>query len=572
MNAFKILRRTAAMVAALVLTVSVMVGQNVTNNGTMTNTGTMTANNFTNSGAPATFTNSGGASLFRIRGTLNTTAAGALATNFDVTNGEVRYIGNAAQTINGSVLNSTYNNLSTTGAGASTKTLGGNVTVAGTLTSDGAGVIVDVGTFALTVTGATPITSANSGAFTFTGGTVNYGGGAQNIFTADYGTLGVTAAGNKTMGGNSAVNTGLNLTLGNLQIGANTLTIAGAITTTGGTLEGSGTSNMTFSGTGNAAMPSVTNGLGTLVINRTGATDVVTLGGSLTVATALTLTDGDLHVGSLQTLTLNNTVSAASGTLSSETDGTVGYAQGSAGQAVLATNYGSLSFSNFNKTLPAGSVGVAGTFTAGTATGHTIAGNTLVFNGGAQDIPSFNGATGYNNLTTSGGVVTKTVTGSIVVAGNFVNGGDVTTNVQANSLSITGTRSQGNAAATMQFSANNGLVFTTGTVEYNGAAQNITGDVALKYANLLLSGSGTKTVLAAAANTVHTTAGLSVGANITLSVTGGGFLNVGDTGTGIGTLTLAGLSILSNSGDVNVAGDLVNDGSVTNSGSITVGY
>lgn len=532
---------------ALCLIGAVALGQNITNTGTWTNTGTLTATNFTNSGASATFTNSGATSLLRIRQTLTTDAAGALPENFDVENGTVRYMGNGNQTINHLVKNNTYNNLSTTGAGASTKTFGGNITVAGTLTSDGSGVTVSIADKVLTGTGASPIASANNGAFTFSGGTVNYAGSAQSVFAATYGTLGTTAAGNKAMAGNVTVNTALNLTEGNLQIGGgNTLTIGGALNTTNGTLQGSTTSNMSFVGTGNATLPGVTDGLGTLVINRTGATDVITLGGDLTVATALTLTDGDFRVGSARTLTLNDAVTATDGTLSSATDGTVIYNKGSDGQSVLAADYGNLNFSNFNKTLPSATVGIAGLFTPGTATGHTVTGNTISFNGGAQNIPPFNGTTGYNHLSTAGGAVTKTVTGNLVVGGNFTNGSDVTTNVGTFTLSIAGSRSQGNLAATMQFGgATNGLLFTSGTVEYNGTNQNIAGHASDKYARLLLSNSGTKTVQSGAANTVHTGDNLTVISGVTLDVLSGGFLNV----------------------DL----DLTNNGSITNAGTITVG-
>ncbi len=546
MNTILSSSRIVALFLALCLVSVVALGQNITNTGTWVNTGTVTATNFTNSGASASFTNSGASSLLRIKNTLTTNASGADPQNFDVTQGEVRYMGNGNQTINHLVKNNTYNNLSTTGAGASTKTLGGNITVAGTLTSDGSGVTVSIADKVLTVTGATPIVSANSGAFTFTGGTVNYAGAAQSVFAATYGTLGITAAGNKTMAGNVTVNTALNLSNGNLQINGNTLDIAGALNTTSGTLEGSATSNITFSGTGNATLPGVTNGLGILVINRTGASDVITLDGDLTVETALTLTDGDFYIASNRTLTLNSAVSATSGTLSSAADGTVNYNQSSDGQTVLAANYGNLTFSNFNKTLPSGTVGIAGTFTPGTATGHTVTGNTIIFNGGAQNIPSFNGATGYNNLETAGGAVTKTVTGNLVVGGNFTNGANVTTNVGTFTLSITGTRSQGNLAATMQFGGtNNGVIFSTGTVEYNGTNQTIAGHASETYANLLLSNSGTKTVLSGPNNTVHTTGSLTVISGITLDVQAGGFLTVD--------------------------GDLTNNGSITNAGTITVG-
>lgn len=545
MNTVHLSSRTLMVFVALCLVGAVALGQNIINTGRWVNTGTVTATNFTNSGANAAFINSGGASLLRIRQALTTNANGANPENFDVTSGEVRYMGNENQTINHLVKNNTYNNLSTTGAVRGTKTFGGNITVTGTLTSDGNNVTVDIANKVLTVKGTNPIASTNNGAFTFSGGTVNYDGADQSVFAATYGTLGTTAAGNKSMAGNVTVNTALNLSEGNLRIGSgNTLTIGGALNRTNGTLQGSTTSNMSFVGTGNATLPGVTDGLGTLVINRTGATDRITLDGDLTIHSALTLTAGDFRVGSARTLTLNDAVTATAGTLSSAADGTVNYNRGLDGQNVLAANYGNLTFSNFNKNLPSGTVGIAGVFTPGTATGHTVTGSTVIFNGGAQNIPSFNGTTGYNHLSTAGGF--KTVTGNLVVGGNFINGSDVTTNVGTFTLSIAGTRSQGNLAATMQFGGtNNGLLFTTGTVEYNGADQNIAGHASDKYERLLLSGSGIKTVQSGANNTVHTTHSLTVNSGITLRVQADGFLNVD--------------------------GDLTNNGTVENAGTIRVG-
>jgi hypothetical protein len=565
MNTILSSSRIVALFLVLCLVSVVALGQgNITNTGSWTNTGVVTANNFTNSGTSAAFTNSGASSVLEIKNILTTNASGADPQNFDVTDGEVRYIGNGSQNINHLVKDNTYKNLLATASGTSTKTLSGNITVTGTLTSNGSGVTVSIADKVLTVTGTNPIASAGGGAFTFTGGTVNYAGSAQSIFATTYGTLGTTAAGNKTMAGNVTVNTALNLSAGNLQINGNTLTIAGALNTTSGTLEGSTLSNITFSGTGSTTLPGVTNGLGTLTINRTGGGDIITLGGDLTVHTQLTLTAGAFNVASTRTLTLNDGVSATSGTLTSATDGTVIYNKSSDGQSVLAANYGNLTFSNFNKTLPSGTVGIAGTFTPGTATGHTVTGNTIIFNGGAQNIPSFNGTNGYNNLETSGGAVTKTVTGNLVVGGNFTNGADVTTNVGTFTLSISGTRSQGNLAATMQFAGvNNGVIFSTGTVEYNGTNQNITGHISETYANLVLSNSGTKTVQSGAGNTVRTTNNLTVNNNITLAVVSGGILQVDQNMTVNGTLT--------NDGDITILGDLTNSGSITNAGTITVG-
>ena len=183
-------------------------------------------------------------------------------------------------------------------------------------------------------------------------------------------------------------------------------------------------------------------------------------------------------------------MTAAAGSLSSAATGTVNYNQGSSGQAVPAANYGNLTFSNFNKALPAATVGISGTFTPGTATGHTITGNTINFNsGGTQTIPAFN----YNNLTSSGAVFRNLASsGTIGIASVFSPGG--------------------------------GLFTTTGsTVDFNGVgAQTIP---SINYNNLVTSTSGVKTT----GGTFTVNGNATVGAGTTLLVASGTTLTV--TGT-----------------------------------------
>src|SRR5439155_24310912 len=158
-----------------------------------------------------------------------------------------------------------------------------------------------------------------------------------------------------------------------------------------------------------------------------------------TVNGTLALTSGTLSIGT-NTLTLNGGSSSAGGTLSSAATGTVSYGQATSGQAVLAANYGNLTFSNFTKVLPSsGTIGVAGTFTPVTATGHTIAGSTIEFNGaGAQTIPAFS----YHNLTSSStGARTLASSGSVKIAGTFTPGGNVYT-LTSSTIEYNGTSAQ----------------------------------------------------------------------------------------------------------------------------------
>src|SRR5262249_6625310 len=207
----------------------------------------------------------------------------------------------------------------------------------------------------------------------------------------------------------------------------------------------------------------------------------VSLAGStnVTVGMALTLTSGTFAVGA-NTLTLNGAASATAGSLTSGATGTVNYNQTSDGQAVLPANYGNITFSNFNKTLPSGgTVGIAGTFTPGTAINHTITGSTVDFNGGgSQTVPAF----AYNNLTSSNsGARTLASSANIRIAGAFTPG--------TNTYTITGSTLEYNGAAAQSlpsgFSPYNNLTL-------NNAA-GVTGFAGLTVQGLIRVQSGTFT-------------------------------------------------------------------------------
>ena len=321
----------------------------------------------------------------------------------------------------------------------------------GTLTSTG-GITLN-GTAAnaqLTSTGASNINVAgafsNGGTLTHTLGTFNFNGtGAQTIPVATYNNLTIS---NARTGAN-------NVTLAN----GGTINVAGnfSATATFGT-GGYVTTNNTVNLTGGAAQnigvvaPFTFNNL---TVNKSAST--ATLTSAVTVGGTFTLTAGTLAVGA-NTLTLNSTVTTTGGALTSGATGTVNYAQGSNGQNVLVANYGNLTFSGFNKTLPAGTIGIATLFTPGAATGHSITGSTINFNGTrAQGVPAFS----YNNLTISGARTVNNVTlvngGTINVAGDFsatatfAGGGYVTTN---NTVNINGSGAQ-NVGVVAPFTFNN---------------------------------------------------------------------------------------------------------------------
>jgi hypothetical protein len=140
------------------------------------------------------------------------------------------------------------------------------------------------------------------------------------------------------------------------------------------------------------------------------------------------------------------------------------------------------------------------------------------------------------------GAGVKTALAGVTINTAFSNGSAIT-DMSTFTLGGAGTKTQ--TTGTMRFGgAANGIVFTSGTVEYNAAiTQAITGGSS--YAILLLSGTGTKQVLAGV--TVHTTSSLTVGTGITLDV--------------------AATSVVQVDGDLTLNGT----GNITNAGAITVG-
>jgi len=103
-----------------------------------------------------------------------------------------------------------------------------------------------------------------------------------------------------TLNGNTTIANELKLTNGALSIGANTLTLNGAITKTTGTITGGASSNIVFGGSGaSTELPAIA--LNNLTLNRVNG---ISLSGSVSIAGILALTSGTLTIGA-NTLTIS---------------------------------------------------------------------------------------------------------------------------------------------------------------------------------------------------------------------------------------------------------------------------
>ncbi|MEO8041817.1 MAG: CSLREA domain-containing protein, partial [Acidobacteriota bacterium] len=464
-------------------------------------------------------------------------------------------------TFNGNT--STFNISAGSTLSGGTFNAGGNYNVTGTFTQSG-GTYNGGGT--MTITGAGNFTKTLGsfgggsgtinllGNFSDTGGTFagqtstfNFNGsGAQSVTASTAITFNNLSDANVTqpLTFNNSINVNGSLTAN----GANTILnpVAAAVLGGSGTLTGTGTARVTrATGTNDfLTQYTITNKtLTNLLIDYVGAaaqgisgatyTNIRlnnasggTLSAPATVNGTLTLATGAFNVGT-STLTLNNGVTVTAGTLTSAATGTVIYNQGSNGQQVIAATYGNLTFSNFNKILPAvGSVFIAGTFAPGTAVGHTITGSTIVYNGSSlQTLPS--GFTTYNNLTLNNAAGTNgfaglTVQGLLrVQSGTFTSSGSTFNNVQIDG----GATLAGTAATTINVSGNwtnNGAFTSNGnTVNFNGSsAQTVGGSTATTFDNL----------------TMNNAAGLNL--NVGATINGVLTLTSGEISTGANTLTI----------------------------------
>jgi len=348
-------------------------------------------------------------------GTLNIT--GNLLNNggtFTHNSGTVVCNGSGAQTIGGSTA-MTFNNFTVNNAAG--VNLGGNATVAGTLTLTSG--IFGVGTNTLTLTGPVSFTSGTIGSSPT--GTVNYNqaAGGQNVAPGNYGNLTFNAQAKVLPNG---------LTVG----------IAGTFTTGGvaATITGS---TVDFNGAGPQTIPvfNYNNLTSSNVGARTLAAGTIGVAGAFTPGT--------------------NTYTITGNTMDFN---------GAGAQTIPAFNYNNLTSSNVGaRTLAnAGTIGIAGVFTPGTNT-YTVTGSTINFNGaGSQNIPGFT----YFHLTSSGGGVARVLdpVNTIKIAGTFTPGTDVYT-VTGSTIEYNGGAAQSLPAT---FTPYNNLTFNNPTTVTGGPA------------------------------------------------------------------------------------------------------
>ena len=396
------------------------------------------------------------------------------------------------------VAGETYVNLQVSTAGA--KTLAANTTASGVLTIN-TGSTLALSTFTLTLSGTgTPLVNSG-GTFTPATGTVIFSGLTATVAGLTYYNLQTSTAGSKTLGGTTTVsnvltvNSPSTLDLSSFTIN---LSLTGTPLVNNGTIAGTGTVN--FSGSGAQTVAGTTypnlefSGAGTKTISA-GATITVTsnwvvgstttmtttaiadVGGNISGSGAITMGSGTINVGG--NWTNNGTFTRGTGTVIY--DGTT--------QSIGGVTYYNLQTSNSGVKTLAANTGVANILTIGASTTLDLSSVTLTLSGAgtplvnsgtftcststvsfsnvsSTNIPALN----YYNLTLTGGPRVLAGSGTIGIANVFTPG--------AGAFTVTGS-----------------------TVNFNGAgAQTIP---AFTFNDLVLSGSGAKTILTATSVTVN---------------------------------------------------------------------
>ena len=430
------------------------------------------------------------------------------------------------------------------------------------------------------------------GTRTYTAGsTIVYNGAAAqqlgNDFPSDV-NLTIDNASGVTLSGATTISSGriLTLTNGNLSIGANTLTLDGTVSGTGG-ITGGATSNLSIGGTG--AFGTLTfagsNELNDFTINRT-SSGSVTLGGDLSIIGTFTQTNGDVDING-NTFTLSGAFARTGGSILSNStssliiDGTgalpasVAFAGGLALNTLTLnrnlstlTSTSSLAITNLN--LYDGTFSNGGTITMATGgiitrkengsitnTPTTASSYDVIYDianpiSSGNELPS--SATALNNLTKLGAA-------QLTLASGITVNGDLTLTNGIFDASTNNIDFKGN------FISNATSSLTSSALTFSGTT--------------VISGSQTPTF-----NDITVTGTLTPPTNLNIN---GNLVNNGTLNAGSGTVTFGGTtaitgsstssfnnvvinatnSLTAPSGTMNIAGNFTNNGTFThNSGAV----
>ena len=499
----------------------------------------------------------------------------------------------------------TFNNLNT--SGAASVTTGANITLNGNL-SIADGTAFTAAGYALTVTGATTVGGGTSGNLTissatgaklFTGlVTINAGGTWNNSGSSAVEFRGGITSTPAFTGGsgiqsfttNSQALTGtfsipsVTVTSPAVLTNNNTLTIATALTGTGGLTQAS---SATLNIGGTSGIITLTATASGNTVNYSGSGQTVhnnnyyhlTLSGSGTdvLQTGTTAITGNLILsGSVSTITVAGL--AISGNLAIG-DGTTFTAAGFALTVTGTTTVGDGASGNLTISSATGAKLFTGLVTiAANGTWNNSGNSAVEFRGGIMSTPAFNAGSGIQSFTTSSA---QTLTGTFTIPNVTITSPTVLTN--SNSLTVstalTGTGGLTQAIdATLILGGTSTLSALTATnsgnfVNYNGASQTLNANNT-SYYNLTLSGSLAKT-FPTGTTTVNNI--LSIEGTATTAFTGtlsyGGSATLQYKGSAIQTTgselpaTFAGTGgvIINNSNGVNLGGS-----SIISSGALTL--
>jgi hypothetical protein len=467
----------------------------------------------------------------------------------DITNAEAKTIsgtvnltGTGAQSIGTTGNALTFHHFNPQGSGTKTQnvtvTAESSFTISGTANYDINGQTLNLDGSATRVSGTLTANGASS--------TTNYrkSSGSQTIIDATYTNLNLSNGALKSLQGDVTAAT-MTHTGGNLNVN-NNLSITGAATLA--IIDSVYASKVLSFGSSASSVDSVSLNLGR--IN----------GGSGSLAFTNGVNNSGKIVGSSGNMSFNGILNNLADSVKGGSGGITFNGNINNNATIYAEGTDSLDFNGnvannatgLIRLANTGRASFSGTFTSTAGTINLDATSNWYYDGGNQTVSG--GLATYGNLYMTGTPgSTKTVAGNITVLGNFDNGGptnlDITTDFGVDSLLGTDVTERFNENGTILFGgAGNGLIFTTGTVNYNAAAgtQIVDGHATANYETLIFSGGGTKEISAGVR--VGTSAGLNINSGVTAHIVATGQLLVGLT-----------------------AGDLTNAGTINNEGTVQIG-